>query len=82
MQSTFDSSGDDELSNLPGREEGGAEEDITDEDDEAGGYRDGDEGEVLHQLELDHVLHVGHGQAGFPACLTRHSLEILKRRYL
>ena len=50
----------DELSNLPGGEEGGPQEDITDEYDEAGGDRDGYEGEVLHQLELDHLLHVGH----------------------
>ena len=61
---------------LPCWEESSSTEDIGDEDNEAGGDGDGDETEVLHQLELDDVLHVGHGQARLPAGLTRHSLGV------
>ena len=47
-------------SDLPGRKQSSSEENIRDKNYEAGGDGDGDQGKILHQLELDDVLHVGH----------------------
>ena len=66
------------MTDLPCGEESSSTEDIGDEDNETGGDGDSDQAEVLHQLELDHVLHVGHGQAGLPAGPARHSLRVLQ----
>ena len=41
---------------LPGREEHCPKDDVADEDEEAGRDRDGDQPQVLHQLELHHLL--------------------------
>ena len=60
-------------------EEDGPEGEVAEEDAEAGGDGDGDEPDVLHQLELDHLLllHRRDRGAGYlswepPYCVTSH----------
>ena len=41
---------------MPGGEDDGADKDVGNEDKEAGGDRDGDQADVLDQLELHQLL--------------------------
>ena len=63
------------MTDLPGRKECGAQDDVADKDQEAGGDGDGHQRKVFHKFKLYNFFHVRHGHPGLSWCFRGYSLQ-------
>ena len=63
------------MTDLPGRKECGAQDDVADKDQEAGGDGDGHQRKVFHKFKLYNFFHVRHGHPRLSWCFRCYSLQ-------